>query len=136
MSEKITGSCLCSAVKYIVNGSVKAVANCHCKVCKKTTGGAFATIAIIAEHDFEIITGEDALATYQVSDRAIKYFCRTCGTPLYNLHKKYPGNCMTAVGSFDDPSLVTPAINIFCENMLPWVKEVADLKCFDREPTR
>ena len=136
MSDKITGSCLCSAVKYIVNGPIKAVANCHCNTCQKTTGSAFGTVAIIGENDFEIIEGQDSLATYQVSEKATKYFCRTCGTPIFNLHKKYLGNCMTQVGSLDDPSLVTPAINIFCESMMPWIKGIADLKCFDREPTK
>jgi len=136
MSKQITGSCLCSAVKYVVNGPIKAVANCHCSICKKSAASAFATIAIIAENDFDIIAGEEALTTYQVSERATKYFCRTCGTAVFNLHKKYPGNYMTAVGSLDDPSRVTPAINIFCDNMLPWVKGIADLKCFDQEPTR
>ena len=136
MSDKITGSCLCNAVKYIVNGSIKAVANCHCNTCQKLTGGVFGTIAVIDENDFEIIEGQDTLTTYQVSDKATKYFCRTCGTPIFNIHKKYPGNYMTQVGSFDDPSLATPAINIFCESMLPWVKSIADLKCFEREPTK
>lgn len=136
MSDKRTGSCLCNTVKYTVSGPIKAVANCHCKTCQKTTGGVFATIAVIDENDFKITEGQDTLATYQVSDKATKYFCRTCGTPLFNLHKKYPGNCMTQVGSLDEPSLVTPAINIFCDSMLPWVKGIADLTCFDREPTR
>ncbi len=57
MSDKITGSCLCNAVKYIVNGSIKAVANCHCNTCQKLTGGVFGTIAVIDENDFEIIEG-------------------------------------------------------------------------------
>ena len=136
MSDNITGSCLCTAVKYIVNGPIKAVANCHCDTCKKITGGSFGTVAIIAEKNLEIIEGRDTLTTYQISENAMKYFCRTCGTPVFTLHKKYPGNCMTQVGSLDDPSLAAPSINIFCESMLPWVKEIADLKCFAREPTK
>lgn len=136
MSDHLTGSCLCRSVKYITNGRIKAVANCHCDTCKKITGGAFETIAIIAENNLEIIEGQDTLTTYQISENAIKHFCRTCGTPIFNLLKKYPGNCMLQVGSLDDPSLVVPAINIFCESMLPWVKGIADLPCFEREPTK
>ena len=136
MSNTITGSCLCGAVKYIVGGAIKAVANCHCNVCQKATGSVFGTIAVIAENDLEIIAGQDNLTTYQVSEKATKYFCRTCGTPIFNRHKKYPGNYMVQVGSFDDPALATPAINIFCESMLPWVKSIADLKSFEKEPIR
>ncbi len=136
MSDNITGSCLCSAIKYIVNGPIKAVANCHCDTCKKITGGSFGTVAIIAEKNLELIEGQGTLTVYQISENATKYFCRTCGTPIFTLHKKYPGNYMTQVGSLDDPSLVAPSINIFCESMLPWVKEITDLKCFSREPTK
>ncbi len=136
MSDNITGSCLCGSVKFIINGPVKAVANCHCKTCKKITGGAFETVAIVAENNFAIIEGQDSLTNYQISEHATKYFCCTCGTPAFNSHKKYPGNCMIHVGSLDDPALVTPAINIFCESMLPWVKAIADLQSYPREPTK
>jgi hypothetical protein len=136
MADNFTGSCLCNAVKYIINGPIKAAANCHCNSCKKTTGSVFATVAIIDENNLEIIEGQDALTTYQVSEKAMKHFCSTCGTPIFNLHKKYPGHCMVAVGSLDEPSLVAPAINIFCESMMPWVKSIADLQCFEKEPTR
>ena len=136
MSDKVTGSCLCRAVKYNLNGPIKAVANCHCNTCKKITGGVFGTIAVIGEQELEIIEGQDILTSYQVSEKAIKHFCRTCGTPVFVSHTKYPGHCMLHVGSLDDPGLATPAINIFCESMLPWVNGIAELQCFDREPTR
>ena len=136
MSDNITGSCLCRSVKYVITNPIKAVANCHCNTCKKITGGVFETIAVIGEKDLEITAGEETLTTYQVSEHALKHFCRTCGTPIFNLHKKYPGNCMVHVGSLDRPSLVEPAINIFCESMLPWVKGIADLQSFEREPIK
>lgn len=136
MPDNLTGSCLCSAVKYMINGQIKAVANCHCKTCKKITGGVFASIAVVDRNNLEIIEGQDTLTSYRISENASKHFCRTCGTPIFNLHQKYPGNYMVQVGSLDDPSLAAPAINIFCESMLPWVKEIADLKCFEQEPTK
>lgn len=136
MSEKLAGSCLCGSVKYTINGGVKAVANCHCNTCKKLTGAGFATIAIVAEESFQLIEGEKDLGSYQVSEKAKKHFCHKCGTPIFNLHKKFSGNCMVYAGSLDEPSSVAPAINIFCESMLPWVKKMEDMKCFEREPTR
>jgi hypothetical protein len=136
MSDNLTGSCLCNTVKYTINGSIKAAANCHCNTCKKTTGGVFATIAVVDENNLEIIEGQDALTAYQVSEKATKHFCHTCGTPIFSLHKKYPGHCMMAAGSLDEPSLASPAINIFCESMMPWVKDIAGLQCFEKEPTR
>ncbi len=96
----------------------------------------FETIAVVDRDSFEIIAGQKTLSSYPITENATKHFCRTCGTPIFNLLKKYPNSCMVQVGSLDDPALVTPAINIYCESMLPWVKGIADLKSFDREPTK
>ena len=136
MSDNITGSCLCGAVKYSINGPFKSVANCHCKTCKKMTGGVFATTAVVAEKSLQILEGQDSLTAYQKNEQAIKHFCCKCGTPIYNLVHKFPGNCMVQVGSLDDPSLVTPVINIFCESMLPWVAEISGLQSFEKEYRR
>jgi hypothetical protein len=123
-------------VKYVITNPFKAVANCHCNTCKKITGGVFGTIAVIGEQDLEITSGKETLTTYQVSEHALKHFCRICGTPIFNLHKKYPDKYMVQVGSLDDPALAEPAINIFCESMLPWVKGIAGLQSFEREPLK
>lgn len=134
MPDTLTGSCLCGAITYKVHGPNMTVANCHCKTCKKMSGGAFTTIAIIDDKAFEIVAGQDDLASYKISEQATKHFCRSCGTPIFNSHVNFPDHCMTAVGSLDDPGLATPAMNIFCESMLPWVKEIAERPCFAREP--
>ena len=135
MSDNMTGSCLCRAVKYIIKGKIKTVANCHCNTCKKVTGGAYGTFAFIDKNDLKIIEGKETLAAYQISEKATKHFCHRCGTPTFIFHKKYPRSILIQVGSLDDLSLVAPAINVFCESLLPWVKEIADLKCFEKGPT-
>lgn len=136
MTDEITGSCLCGTVRYTVKGPFKAAANCHCNTCKKSVGSAFQSLAFAEEDNFALVAGRDQLAAYRVSDRAVKHFCRTCGTPIYNLHSNFPGNCLVTLGSLDVPALVTPAVNVYCENMLPWVGNIAALKSFDRSPTR
>lgn len=136
MIETSAGTCLCKSVKYVISEEIKSVVNCHCKTCKKITGAAFETIVVIDEKSLEIVEGRELLSVYQISETADKYFCSNCGTPIYNLLMNYPGRCMVQVGSLDQPDLVTPAVNIFCESMLPWVKEIADLKCFEKLPNR
>jgi hypothetical protein len=121
-------------VQYTISDEIKSVVNCHCKTCKKITGAAFETIAVIDETSLEVLRGEELLTVYQISDTAKKHFCKNCGTPIYNLLSAYPGRCLVQVGSLDDPSLVSPAVNIFCESMLPWTRDIADMKCFDKLP--
>ena len=38
MANHITGSCLCGAVKYEINGDPVFAGLCHCKDCQKYTG--------------------------------------------------------------------------------------------------
>ena len=132
MSAKVSGSCICEAVRYEV-AEIKLVGNCHCTICKKLTGASFSIVAIVGEDDFAVIQGSSHLQAYQVNDNGRKYFCGICGSPIYNLNKKYPGNKMVCVGSFDNPALVAPSVNVHCENKLPWVSSIETLKNFERD---
>jgi len=130
----MTGSCLCGSVKYTINDEIMSVVNCHCKTCKKITGGAFETIVVMAENALEITSGQEILKTYRINGHADKNFCGACGTPIYNQLDKYTGVSLVHVGSLDDPSVAVPEKNIFCESMLPWVNTISELVNFDREP--
>jgi len=129
---KATGSCLCGAVKYITTAEFEMAGNCHCNTCKKITGGPFEVFAIIDAGNFELSEGEKSLVTYKISARAKKFFCGICGTSIYNEHRLVPGKKIVHVGSLDEPAKVVPMFNLHCENMLPWVKEIATIKSFDQ----
>lgn len=135
MSENFLGSCACNAINYVVRKNVQFVVNCHCNNCKKLTGAPFSSIAVALDQDFEIIKGKNEVSTFNISDNVKKHFCSSCGTPIYNLNKKYPGKCMIYLGSLDDPRCVTPSINIYCESMLPWLYSINEMRNFDQEIT-
>ena len=136
MTTKATGSCLCGAVKYVTSADFEFSGNCHCNTCKKITGGPFETFAIIDEKNIKLTQGRESLSEYLVSPKAKKHFCRTCGTPIFNLHRLAPGKLIIHVGSLDNPQTLSPAVNIHCENMLPWVAEIGKIKSFDKGFTK
>ncbi len=136
MTIKATGSCLCGAVKYTTSTDFEFSGNCHCNTCKKATGGPFEVFAIIDEKSLHLTQGKGALVGYLISQKAKKHFCGTCGTPIFNQHKRAPGKLIVYVGSLDDPQCVTPAVNLHCENMLPWVADIASIKSFDKGFTK
>ena len=39
----LRGSCLCGTVRYEIRGPVGRVSHCHCAMCRKAHGAAFAT---------------------------------------------------------------------------------------------
>ena len=126
----MTGSCLCGVVKYATSSDFELVGNCHCNTCKKITGSAFEAFAVISRESFSLSAGEDSLVEYKISPKAKKHFCGICGTPVYNLLRLAPGKLIVHVGTLDEPGRLTPAVNLYCESMLPWVAEIQSLKNF------
>jgi len=133
MNRVHTGTCACKAVQYTVDGRIKSVVNCHCNLCKKITGGAFETIALVSERNLKITSGEEYLIRYALTNNADKYFCKVCGTPIYNQNKRVPGNSMIHIGSLDNPSSLSPTINLHCNSMLSWVREISALENYEEE---
>jgi len=133
MTTTITGSCFCRRVQYRITSAISMAVNCHCNNCKKISGSAFASLAVVKERQLEITSGKECLATYQLSENLAKHFCNRCGTPIFNRNSRYPGRCMVALGSLDDPKVVTPSVNVHCENRLDWVILDDKLQNFEQE---
>jgi hypothetical protein len=76
-----TGSCLCGGVQYRVNGPLRAVTICHCRMCQRqhTHAGAYSACA---PGDLEILPGA-TLAWFQSSSIARRGFCSRCGAGLF-----------------------------------------------------
>jgi hypothetical protein len=133
MTTAITGSCFCKAVQYRITSAIPLAVNCHCNNCKKINGGAFSSLAVVKEKRLEITSGMASLATYQLNENLVKHFCGRCGSPIYNSNSRYPGRCMVALGSLDNPTVVTPSVNVHCENRLAWVILDDKLQNFEQE---
>src|SRR5437016_3555924 len=59
----VTGSCLCGAVRYEVDSPATQVDNCHCPMCRKQHGAAFATYAGYPKGHVRVVAGEDQVQT-------------------------------------------------------------------------
>ena len=58
------GKCLCGNVEVKISGDITDIIHCHCSLCRKNSGTAFATNGFINSKDFEIISGENSLSTF------------------------------------------------------------------------
>ena len=74
------GGCQCGAVRYAVAAGPAKSAVCHCRMCQRATGNAFAPLLEVPS-DRVAWTGTPA--EWASSDIAWRGFCSTCGTPLY-----------------------------------------------------
>jgi hypothetical protein len=78
--EKVTGGCLCGAVRYALTPPLRPVVACHCGQCRRTSGNYVSATAVPRQH-FTLTNG-DGLQWYRSSPRAERGFCRTCGSSL------------------------------------------------------
>jgi hypothetical protein len=116
MSELWTGGCLCGARRYEFVGDPPHSRYCHCNMCKRATGGAFAVL-VQARRDQLKWTQRVTLRVPVVSHRDARVLPE-CGTPLY---LQYDGDDLIRVtaGSLDRPEYVRPNGYYGVESRLP-----------------
>jgi len=74
------GQCLCGAVKWRVAAALEEMHHCHCSMCRKAHGSAFATFSGVKPDAFEWLSGEDLVRQYQASESLTRSFCDCCGS--------------------------------------------------------
>lgn len=104
------GECLCKAVRYTVNGTLRNVVNCHCKQCQHTHGN-YAAYTAIDKNDFTL-NEERGLKWYQSSDHARRGFCMECGASLFWDPINKDHICIAA-GTLDAPTNLSTSTHIF-----------------------
>jgi len=115
-----TGSCLCGAVKYEVRGDLQQTLYCHCQRCRKASGSAFATNAVVAAKDFVVVAGEAALKKFSTPAGVHRSFCGNCGAPIISSRDSLPEVVRVRVGTLDTPVTTPPSAHIFVGSKAPW----------------
>jgi hypothetical protein len=126
----VTGSCLCGAVRYEVDSPATQVDNCHCPMCRKQHGAAFATYAAYPKGDVRVVAGEDKVQTYRSGPQTERRFCRICGSSLFWLDTTGE-RIWVAVGTLDgDPGRPMEG-HIFVGTKALWYTITDDLPQYD-----
>src|SRR6202161_1513969 len=55
------GSCLCGGIQYELSSELRGTTHCHCSMCRKAHGAAFATHGGVSKRDLRLLTGADLL---------------------------------------------------------------------------
>jgi hypothetical protein len=116
----LTGSCLCGGVRYEITGALGPVALCHCSMCRKASGSAFASNAGVAAADFHLVAGDDLVQGFESSPGKTRHFCRRCGSPLFARDPALPGQVRIRLGCLDGDPGVRPAFHWMVESKAPW----------------
>ena len=118
----LAGSCLCGGVKYEIDGKLDAVTNCHCSLCRKMSGSAFASGATIPTASFRIVTGNELLKEWESSPGYQPVFCGRCGSPILKRKAKDPDHLRLRVGTLDSDPGVKVSKHSHVGSKAPWVE--------------
>lgn len=119
-----TGGCQCGAVRYALYAEPEGVHLCHCRMCQKAVGNAFAALAPVRTDAFAWTRGTPDI--YKSSNIVERGYCAQCGTPLSFRYTDSDWIDVT-IGSLDHPDRVPPTRHFGVESRLPWIHRLNDL---------
>ncbi len=120
------GGCTCGNVRYRLLAKPLIVHGCHCSLCQRQTGSAFAINALVEAENVEVLSGDiDVLKVTtpsglgQTIARCAK--CRVAVWSCYHRHELNERIRFLRVGTLDDPKQFPPDIHIFTSTKPPWL---------------
>ena len=132
MTDPYRGSCLCGEVRFEIDEFLPQVAHCHCSMCRKFHGAAYATIAGVSRSKFRWVEGENALKGYTAAKGTIRTFCRHCGSSLMFSSPRAPEEVIEiALGAVDGDVPVEPNAHIFVGSGANWATLIDDLPQYE-----
>lgn len=132
-----TGSCLCGTVRYEIRGEFGAGFYCHCTRCRKASGTAFASNAVVAADDFVITSGAETLKTFVADTGLHRSFCGNCGAPIISRREGVP-QVRVRLGALDTPlgAGQGPKAHIYVASKADWWEIRDDFPQYPAAPPR
>ena len=121
---EVCGGCQCGAVRYALHEAPSKTHFCHCRMCQRAMGNAFALFTGVPKTALYWTQGTPAY--FASSSLARRGFCRDCGTPLsFDYH--HSDFAYVSLGSLDQPAAFVPERHFGIESQLPWLQIDDDL---------
>ena len=129
----IKGRCECAKVQYQVAGELKDYCHCHCSICRRLHGAAFATWGGVVRAEFSYTAGQDNLNSYSFSDNADSLFCKDCGSSLIFQDDISDNHEIIhfSAGTLNTHIDIKPDVHIYVESKASWLELQDDLPKFE-----
>ncbi|TXH71381.1 MAG: GFA family protein [Thiothrix sp.] len=115
------GGCLCGQVRYVATQFEENLAHCHCSMCRKFHGAAFASFGSVKRENFQWLQGETELVAYQAPNGTIRRFCKHCGSSLTFAPSTSAIDLVEiALGSLDSDLALLPNAHIYVGSKANW----------------
>jgi hypothetical protein len=123
----LTGGCFCGRVRYETEAAPYNETNCHCSICRRTTGAPYVAWFSVPRSQFRL-TGEPT--RFRSSGKATRSFCPECGTQITFELDGTGEEIDVTTSSLDEPNAVPPLDHTHTSSKLKWVKLADSLPQF------
>jgi len=131
------GSCLCGAISVELKGPIESIIHCHCSLCRKNSGTAYATNGFINAADFTVLDPQNKLTYFEFKKGKLRHFCAVCASPIYSSNTENPTKLRIRLGILDSDIEERPISHNFVSSRANWDNLDADLPRYDSfEPSR
>ena len=131
------GKCLCGEVHITIKGEISDIIHCHCSLCRKNSGTAFATNGFINAADFNVTLGKSSLRQFSFKPGRNRHFCAKCGSPVYSSNEQDPTRYRIRLGIIDSDITERPISHNFVSSKANWDDLDANLPRYNAmEPSR
>ena len=127
----LKAQCLCGGLQFEVKDAFKYAFYCHCSLCRKRTGSAFASIAGIDIENLKVSHG--TLLKEGESHDGYRALCGTCFTPLFSVLMGRQRMHVNLGVLCDEPSC-KPNHHIYVGSKASWHTITDDLPQFTELP--
>ena len=107
---RVTGGCLCGAVRLVASGPPYRVGLCHCLDCRKHHGALFYAGAVFPE---DAVTIEGETRAYEG-----RHFCPRCGSSVFGRSGE---EIEVLLGTLDAPDQLTPTYELWTCRRESWL---------------
>ena len=130
--SKFSGQCLCGQIKYSVDKIEEKMGHCHCSMCRKFHGAAYATFGEAKTKNFHWLAGEEQLMSYHAENGTTRKFCKQCGSSMiFKASDDADEVIEFALGTLDSDLDIFPDVHIFVDNKANWTRICDGLPQFE-----
>lgn len=121
MTRPYTGGCACRAVRYEIAGQPVFSNDCQCRDCQQESGTGHGSHLTFARAGVTV-SGEVGHWDMTADSGNVKtrYFCRTCGSPVYMTFAAMPDLFTIRAASLDDPDRYRPQMVTYAARGHAW----------------
>lgn len=117
--SRLTGGCLCEAVRFEIDEPAAGIYVCHCSLCRRSTGANGIAVVIVPNERFRWLSGEDAIVAWtRPGTQWETFFCRTCGSKVPGRNDE--ARMFVPAGILDDAGAMKVIHHLFVGSKAPW----------------